>query len=373
MTFTYPPPPPPLPPSAPVMPSRRPHGAVRRRSSLNMFGSGCSPPSSRNITPSGRNNISSNKSRRCLYDGTTTLTRSVSSPAALLRFNPQVRVRYVPSLDDLEDEDTSLPQDLWYSSEEYKYIRRRERSLLQAISRQAQNPSLAQRVLSLQTAAEREARFERIRLTQLQVLQAQERGAPPDRLAQVYSKISLKCTEQARERGFNVEIVLRNLEHCSMETATVTTVPVINSQRGRRSYSPPCDRWAADSTSSSSSSSPSSSACSSVSPTRWNSRSHTTNNNSNLPCSPPRFPTTMATMDVPVHLAMRRRSHHHERHADADGHARRQGGEEDISSVVVVERNEHTAFLKSPTTNTDDTNTTAVWSPTSVAVVHLND
>jgi hypothetical protein len=72
--------------------------------------------------------------------------------------------------------------------------------------------SLEQRVLGLQTSRERDARSQRIRASQFLVFYEQERFGDPERLARMYSRISLESAQQARDRGLNVEIVLRNLD-----------------------------------------------------------------------------------------------------------------------------------------------------------------
>jgi hypothetical protein len=146
-------------------------------------------------------------------------TRSISSLVSL-RFNPQVRVRYVPSLDDLTPQEHL---DTWYSNEDYKIIRRREHRLMKELSRPKLNDreisrypvSLTQRVLGLQTSKEHDARCQLIREAQVLVLNEQERYGDAERLARIYYQISSESAQQARNRGLNVEIVLRNLELCS--------------------------------------------------------------------------------------------------------------------------------------------------------------
>jgi hypothetical protein len=150
-------------------------------------------------------------------------TRTKISPR-LLTFDPQVRVRYVPSLDDLTRQEQ---MDTWYSSEEYMFIRRREHRLVKELSRQVlvrqkndeerlrRRVSLTQRVLGLQTSEERDARYQHIRVAQFLVLYEQARHGDPERLAWIYSHIASESAQQARDRGLNVEIVLQNLDLCS--------------------------------------------------------------------------------------------------------------------------------------------------------------
>ncbi|KAG7339183.1 hypothetical protein IV203_020146 [Nitzschia inconspicua] len=155
-------------------------------------------------------------------------SRSASfSPSLSLRFNPVVLVRFVPSLDDITPQEQS---DLWYSSADYKNIRRREQTLMKQVLQRtktehsqqcyvASRPSMSQSALGLQTSQERKNRFQNIRKTQLLVLEEQKRllNADPDQLARIYSERSKECTQQARERGVDVEIVLRSLELASLE------------------------------------------------------------------------------------------------------------------------------------------------------------
>jgi hypothetical protein len=191
-------------------------------------------------------------------------SRSVSS-LLQLRFDPQVRVRYVPNLDDLTPQEQL---DTWYSTEDYKYIRRREHSLMRKLSRQVHvsqknepkhfcsRVSLEQRVLGLQTRKEHDDRCQHIREVQFLVLDEQERHGDPGKLAQAYSQITLESAQQARDRGLNVEIVLRNLELSSDSSHHRGRSESV----GNSAYSFCSDmkhrRWFADPTSSSSSLSP---------------------------------------------------------------------------------------------------------------------
>jgi hypothetical protein len=75
--------------------------------------------------------------------------------------------------------------------------------------------SLTQRVLALQTSKEHDARCQLIREAQVLVLNEQERYGDAEKVARIYSQVSYKSAQQARDRGLNVEIVLRNMELCS--------------------------------------------------------------------------------------------------------------------------------------------------------------
>jgi hypothetical protein len=186
------------------------------------------------------------------------MTRSVSSPL-LLRFNPHVRVRYVPSLDDLTSQERL---NTWYSSEDYEYIRRREHGLMRELSRHVHFPqqndqnhcrgrvSLTQRVLGLQTNRERDDRRQRIREAQFSVLYEQARYGDPDRLARIYFQISKESTQQARDRGYIVEIVVRNLDMCLDSTRRGGSTACVDSPPSSGNSSMRYRRWSADPSSS---------------------------------------------------------------------------------------------------------------------------
>ncbi|KAG7343640.1 hypothetical protein IV203_021648 [Nitzschia inconspicua] len=175
---------------------------------------------------------------------------------AVLSFNPIVLVRFVPNLDDITSHEQ---EDLWYSNADYKYIRRREQSLMKQISKQVKSERhrqqiIAQRVWGIQTSQERAARCKIIRKTQLFVLGEQKRCKTknPDQLAQLYSERSRECAQRARERGMDVETFLRDLDlasvetnksrnHCDGEMCVEEVSPAMKNQR-----------WSADSSSSTS-------------------------------------------------------------------------------------------------------------------------
>jgi hypothetical protein len=187
-------------------------------------------------------------------------TRTKSSPN-LLRFNPQVRVRYVPSLDDFSPQEHL---DTWYSRGDCLHIRRREHRVMRELSRQVGvshkndqeglfcGVSLTQRVLGLQTSEEHDARCQHIRVAQFLVLYEQERHGDPERLAWIYSQITLESAQQARHRGMSVEIVLRNVDLC-LDSSLHRGRPVrVDSLPSSRNSNMRHRRWSADSSSSSS-------------------------------------------------------------------------------------------------------------------------
>lgn len=160
------------------------------------------------------------------------LQRARSAPPSLT-FNPEVRVRMVPNIDDLSTEEK---QDTWYSVEDYQLIRRREKCLMKKVALQRQQqallheiqdqenrcsttsilppcPSLIHKVLALETREERDARCQTIRDVQAIVLcEQQQHDGDAERLAALYAHISSASAMEARDRGMVVEIVLRNLE-----------------------------------------------------------------------------------------------------------------------------------------------------------------
>lgn len=163
------------------------------------------------------------------------LRRYVSSPPSL-SFNPEVRVRIVPNLDDLSRDEK---QDTWYSAEDYQLIRRREKCLMEKVALQRRQQALLQeiqdqenchlryrnitpcsslihQVLALETREERDARCQTIRTVQAIVLceQQQQHDGDAERLAALYAHLSSASAMAARDRGMVVEIVLRNLELC---------------------------------------------------------------------------------------------------------------------------------------------------------------
>jgi hypothetical protein len=187
-------------------------------------------------------------------------TRTKSSPN-LLRFNPQVRVRYIPSLDDFSLQEH---KDTWYSKDDCMYMRRREKRVTRELSRQVgvshnndqerlfRRVSFTQRTLGLQTKEERGARCQHIQVVQFLVLYEQERHGDPERLAWIYSQITLESAQQARDRGISVEVVLRNVElgldnsHHRGRQSCVDSLPRSRNSNMRHR------RWSADSSSSSS-------------------------------------------------------------------------------------------------------------------------
>jgi hypothetical protein len=183
--------------------------------------------------------------------------RSIVSPR-LVRFNQQVRVRNIQSLDELTPQEQL---DTWYSSEDYKYIRRREHRLMKALTTHVHisekkdqeqfcnRVSLEQRVLGLQTSTERDARSQRIRSSQFLVFYEQERFGDPERLARMYSRISLESAQQARDRGLNVEIVLRNLDLSSGITHQRGKSACVGSPSRSGSSNMRYRRWSADTSS----------------------------------------------------------------------------------------------------------------------------
>jgi hypothetical protein len=187
-------------------------------------------------------------------------TRTKPSPK-LLRFNPQVRVRYVPNLDEFSPQEHI---DTWYSKEDCMYIRRRENRLMKELSRQVgvshmndherffRRVSLTQRVLGLQTRKERDARCQHIRVVQFLVLYEQERHGDPERLAWIYSQITSESAQQARDRGMSVEIVLRNVD-LRLDSSHHRGRPLcVDSPPSSRNSNMRHRRWSADSSSSSS-------------------------------------------------------------------------------------------------------------------------
>jgi hypothetical protein len=187
-------------------------------------------------------------------------TRTKSSPN-LLRFNPQVRVRYVPSLDDFSPQER---MDTWYSRDESRYIQRREHRVMREFSRQVGfshkndqggffcGVSLTQRVPGLQTSEERDARRKHIRVAQFLVLYEQERHGDPERLAWIYSQMTLESAQQARHRGMSIEIVLRNVD-LGLDSSLHRGRPVcVDSLPRSRNSNMRHRRWSADSSSSSS-------------------------------------------------------------------------------------------------------------------------
>ncbi|KAG7343641.1 hypothetical protein IV203_021649 [Nitzschia inconspicua] len=232
------------------------------------------------------------------------------SPSLTLQFNPIVLVRFVPNLDEITPQEHN---DLWYSRAEYKNIRSREQTLMKKISQQAAmersqhlyftcRPSMTQRVLGLQTSRERDDRFQNIRKTQLLVLEEQQRLMKnnPEQLAIIYSERSRECAQRARERGMNVEIVLRSLELASLEHNKCHNH--LHGERGRSQAcweSPPNlspvmknQRWSADSSSSTSHSS---------SPTRGGSSC----NGASMLETDKNQSTPMTVVDVPLHITLR--------------------------------------------------------------------
>jgi hypothetical protein len=150
--------------------------------------------------------------------------RSISYHPTSIKFNPEVRVRTVENIDDLSRD---VREAVWYNSEDFKLIRRRERNLMRKLSlhrlqqQQAEQENchsilpqcsnLIHKVLALETREERDARCQIIRDVQMIVL-CEQSNRGEGRLARLYSRIANPSVMAARDRGLNVEIVLRNLE-----------------------------------------------------------------------------------------------------------------------------------------------------------------
>lgn len=242
------------------------------------------------------------------------LTRSTSSPPQLmLRFDPQVSVRFVPRIDNMSYHEQ---RELWFSDEEYSSIRRREKKLMNEVSRRVlfhatsmpkkhSRPSLAQRVLGLQTSQEHVARCQHIRETQLLVLDEQNRHSDPEKLAQKYSQVSLSCSQAARDQALTVEIVLRNLELYSDDSTRVHfPEDEMTSQSSRTTMKH--RRWAADSTT------PSSSPPSSMSLSEEEEMSLTRSQMMTL--RRPTFTADVINQDIPLSVAMNHQLHQRRRH-----------------------------------------------------------
>jgi hypothetical protein len=189
-------------------------------------------------------------------------TRTKSSPI-LLRFNPQVRVRYIPSLDEFSPQEH---MDTWYSRDDCMDIRRREHRVMRELStgrqvgvshkndqeRLLRRVSLTQRVLGLQTRKEHDARCQHIQVVQFLVLYEQARHKDPERLAWFYSQITLESAQQARDRGMSVEVVLRNVD-LGLDSSHHRGRPLcVDSLSSSRNSNMRHQRWSADSSSSSS-------------------------------------------------------------------------------------------------------------------------
>jgi hypothetical protein len=227
-----------------------------------------SQPPSQRLSPSNADtsaprlsgvNVADGKPHSVQHRAAST-TRTKSSPV-LLRFNPQVRVRYVPSLDDFSPQEH---MDTWYSRDDCVYIRRREHRKMRELSRQEsvshkndqerllRRVSLTQRVLGLQTSKERDARCQHIRVVQFLVLYEQERHGDPERLAWIYSQITLESAQQARDRAMSVEAALRNVDLGSDSSHHRGRPVCVDSRPSCRNSNMRYRRWSADSSSSSS-------------------------------------------------------------------------------------------------------------------------
>ena len=130
-------------------------------------------------------------------------------------------------MENIDDLSVETREAIWYNTEDYKLIRRREKSLMKRVSQQRrqqqraeqenlmascqQSPSLIHKVLALETREERDQRCQTIREVQLIVL-CEQSAQSSECLAQLYARLTSPCVLEARDRGLTVEVVLRNLK-----------------------------------------------------------------------------------------------------------------------------------------------------------------
>jgi hypothetical protein len=121
--------------------------------------------------------------------------------SSVIRFDANVQVHHVPRIND--------PGDAWYSYEDYKQIKQREKRLEKKVTASIRKQSIVRQVLGLETKHEKIVRYSRARNVQSTVLHEQ-RFVDSEALAQVCKEISYQCAVDARHRGLNVECVLQN-------------------------------------------------------------------------------------------------------------------------------------------------------------------
>lgn len=147
-----------------------------------------------------------------------------------MSFDCRVRIRDVPSIDDISTEEFNAS---WLSQDEYSQIRKRERKLARKVTSTGDLKALRNEI-GLETKQEKSNRRTRVDNGKFTVLLEQERqwdeqAYDPELIAEIYADIAKESVEVARSRALDtalqVEVLLPAIDDSFSGKEPVTGTP----------------------------------------------------------------------------------------------------------------------------------------------------